>query len=150
ISCTTVGVATHSAAEDTKMKEIADGAAIPRGETRGMYYKVRSPDDLPAIYMRESRRVSQSFLYTQQFKPKLILRNGATDKLDDPLPDLFGFVRTTLKPNPLAEMNIEGPKTFDQRFPILATWQYGLGRSAAFTSDARSIPAIKKAGWDRE
>jgi uncharacterized membrane protein len=150
ISCTTVGVATHSAAEDTKMREIADGAAIPRGETRGMYYKVRSPDDLPAIYMRESRRVSQSFLYTQQFKPKLILRNGATDKLDDPLPDLFGFVRTTLKPNALAEMNIEGPKTFDQRFPILVTWQYGLGRSAAFTSDARSIPAIKKAGWDRD
>src|SRR5262249_46837004 len=77
-------------------------------------------------------------------------RNGATDKLDDPLPDLFGFVRTTLKPNALAEMNIEGPKTFDQRFPILATWQYGLGRSAAFTSDARSNPAVKKAGWDRE
>jgi uncharacterized membrane protein len=150
ISCTTIGVATHSAAEDTKLQEIAGSAAIPRGETRGMYYKVKSPDDLPAIYMRESRRVSQSFLYTQPFKPKLILRSGATDKLDDALPDLHGFVRTTLKASALAEMHIEGPKTFDQRFPILATWQYGLGRSAAFTSDARTIPAIKKAGWDRE
>jgi uncharacterized membrane protein len=150
VSCTTVGVATHSAAEDTKLKEIADSAAIPRGETRGMYYKVKSPDDLPAIYMRESRRVSQSFLFTQQFKPKLILRSGATDKLDDPLPDLHGFVRTTMKPSALAEMHIEGPRTFDQRFPILATWQYGLGRSAAFTSDARTNPATRKAGWDRD
>jgi uncharacterized membrane protein len=150
VSCTTIGVATHSAAEDSKMQDIADSAAIPRGETRGVYRSVKRGDELPAIYMRESRRVSQSFLYTQQFKPKLILRNGATDKLDDPLPDLFGFVRTTLKPNALAEMNIEGPKTFDQRFPILATWQYGLGRSAAFTSDARTNPAVKQAGWDRE
>lgn len=150
VSCTTVGVATHSAAEDTKLGEIADGAAVPKGETKGQYYKVKSPDDLPAIYMRESRRVSQSFLYTQKFNPKLILRSGATDKLDDPLPDLFGFVRTTIKASPLAEMHIEGPKTFDQRFPILATWQYGLGRSAAFTSDAKTWPGTKQAGWDQD
>src|SRR5262245_4863600 len=99
--------------------------------------------------MRESRRVSQSFLYTQQFNPKLLLRSGATDKLDDPLPDLHGFVRTTLKPSALAEMHIEGPRTFDQRFPILATWQYGLGRSAAFTSDARTQPG-RQEGWDKK
>lgn len=144
VTCSTVGVATHSAAEDKKMIEIAEGAA--KG---GKYYAVKKPDDLPAIYMRESRRVSQSFLYTQQFNPKLILRSGATDKLDDPLPDLHGFVRTTLKASALAEMHIEGPRTFDQRFPILATWQYGLGRSAAFTSDARTKPGQQE-GWDRK
>src|SRR5262245_38044169 len=99
--------------------------------------------------MRESRRVSQSFLYTQQFKPKLMLRSGATDKLDDPLPDLHGFVRTTIKPSALAEMRNAGQRTSDHRFPILATWQYGLGRSAAFTSDARSKPG-KQEGWDRK
>jgi hypothetical protein len=125
------------------MAQMADGAA--KG---GKYYKVKDPNDLPAIYMRESRRVSQSFLYTKEFNPKLVLRSGATDKLDDPLPDLFGFVRTTLKPSALAEMHIEGPRTFDQRFPILATWQYGLGRSAAFTSDARTKPG-KQEGWDK-
>jgi uncharacterized membrane protein len=144
VTCTSVGVATHSPAEDTKMAQMAEGAA--KG---GRYYKVTNPNDLPAIYMRESRRVSQSFLYTQQFKPKLILRSGATDKLDDPLPDLHGFVRTTLKASALAEMHIEGPRTFDQRFPILATWQYGLGRSAAFTSDARTKPG-KQEGWDKK
>jgi uncharacterized membrane protein len=143
VTCSAVGVATHSGAEDKKMTEMAEGAA--KG---GRYYSVRNPNDLPAIYMRESRRVSQSFLYTQQFNPKLILRSGATDKLDAPLPDLHGFVRTTLKPSALAEMHIEGPKTFEQRFPILATWQYGLGRSAAFTSDARTKPG--KEGWDRK
>jgi hypothetical protein len=144
VTCSAVGVATHSAAEDKKMVQMAELAA--KG---GKYYSVKKPEELPAIYMRESRRVSQSFLYTQQFNPKLVLRSGATDKLDDPLPDLFGFIRTTLKPSPLVEMHIEGPRTFDQRFPILATWQYGLGRSAAFTSDARTKPGQKVAGWDR-
>jgi hypothetical protein len=144
VTCSAVGVATHSAAEDKKMTQMPELAA--KG---GQYYSVKKPEELPAIYMRESRRVSQSFLYTQQFNPKLVLRSGATDKLDDPLPDLFGFVRTTLKPSPLVEMHVEGPRTFDQRFPILATWQYGLGRSAAFTSDARTKPGKQIAGWDR-
>ena len=52
VTCSAVGVATHSAAEDTKMTQMADGAA--KG---GKYYKVKDPNDLPAIYMRESRRV---------------------------------------------------------------------------------------------
>lgn len=144
ITCSTVGVATHSGAEDTKMTEMAESAS--RG---GRYYKVKKPDELPSIYMRESRRVSQSFLYTQRFNPKLVLRSGPAERLDDPLPDLFGFVRTTLKASPLAEMQVEGPRTFDQRFPILATWQYGLGRSAAFTSDGLAKPGAK-GSWDRE
>src|SRR5205085_8035295 len=61
---------------------------------------------------------------------------------------LFGFVRTSLKQSPLVEMGIEGPPTLDQRFPILASWQYGLGKAVAFTSDARTSGG--RLGWDRE
>ncbi|HKB04280.1 MAG TPA: VWA domain-containing protein, partial [Gemmataceae bacterium] len=50
VTCSAVGVATHSAAEDKKMTEMAEGAA--KG---GRYYSVKNPNDLPAIYMRESR-----------------------------------------------------------------------------------------------
>ena len=46
-------------------------------------------------------------------------------------------------------MLVEGPNAFDQRFPILATWQYGFGRAAAFTSDARSKPPNVNF-WDRD
>src|SRR4029077_2759659 len=35
-----------------------------------------------------------------------------------------------------------------QRFPVLAYWQYGLGKAVAFTSDAKT--AGGKLGWDRE
>jgi uncharacterized membrane protein len=147
ITCTTVGVATHGMPENNRLQEIADGA-YNGPDKAGKFYNVTDPSRLPAIYIKESRRVSQSYLYTERFNPKLLLRGGPTDKLESPLPDLHGFVRTTLKPSPLAEMLIEGPAMFDQRFAILASWQYGLGRTAAFTSDARTIPE-KVEGWDR-
>lgn len=142
VICTTVGVATHGPAEDQRMKKIAEA-------TRGNFYNVNDPTKLPAIYIKESRRVSQSFLYTDPFGPKLRIRGGPTAQLPDALPRLFGFVRTTLKPSAIAEMAIEGPKVEDQQFPVLAYWQFGAGRTAAFTSDARSQPGGVK-GWDRD
>jgi len=55
-----------------------------------------------------------------------------------------------MKESPLAEMRIEGPRMFDQQFPILATWQYGLGKAVAFTSDARTQPNTAVSGWDKD
>ncbi|VTS01676.1 vWA domain-containing protein [Tuwongella immobilis] len=142
ITCTTVGVATHGPASSASLETIAK-------TTKGRFYNVTDPAKLPAIYIREARRVSQSFLYEQRFAPKLVLRSGPSENLPGELPALYGFIRTSMKASPLAEMLIEGPRVIDQRFPILATWQYGLGRSVAFTSDARSLPP-KIAGWDRD
>src|SRR5262249_3452962 len=132
ITCTTVGVATHGMPENNRLQSIADGA-YNGPDKGGKFYNVTDPSRLPAIYIKESRRVSQSYLYTDRFNSRLLARGGPTDKLESPLPDLHGFVRATLKSSPLAEMLIEGPAMFDQRFPILAAWQYGLGRAAAFT-----------------
>ncbi|HEX4589110.1 MAG TPA: VWA domain-containing protein [Gemmataceae bacterium] len=141
VTCTTVGVATHGAPENTKMTQMATA-------TGGKAYLNPPPRAIPAIYIKETRLVSQSFLYENRFAPRLQVAGGPTDKLSGPLPPLFGFVRTTLKQNPLVEMGIEGPPTLDQRFPILASWQYGLGKAVAFTSDART--AGEHLGWDRE
>ena len=142
VTCTTVGVATHGAAEDQKMKLIADG-------TKGSFYNVSDPSKLPAIYVKEARRVSQSFLHTDPFDPKLRLRGGPTVRLPDKLPPLHGFVRTTLKNDEFSEMAIEGPATKEIRFPVLAYRQYRAGRTVAFTSDARTQPG-GVLGWDRE
>jgi uncharacterized membrane protein/Mg-chelatase subunit ChlD len=148
ITCTTVGVATHGPQEDSKMAQIAQ-------TTKGRYYGpnttpgTKDPANLPAIYIRETRLISQAFIHEKRFVPKLVYRGGPTDKLPGALPALHGFVRTTLKPTALAEMGIEGPPTAEQRFPILAYWQYGLGRAVAFTSDARSQTAGQQ-GWDRD
>ncbi|MBY0229112.1 MAG: VWA domain-containing protein, partial [Gemmataceae bacterium] len=131
ISIATVGVATHGAPQDAAMSEIATD--LPGGKKR--YYKVDDPKKLPAIYIKETRLVSQSFVVRNPFQPVVAFRTEPIRRLAD-LPRLGGFVRTTRKPDPLVEVPILTPKIADQEFPVLAHWQYGLGKAVAFTSDA--------------
>ena len=50
----------------------------------------------------------------------------------DEYPTLLGYVATTPKPR------AETPLWTDKGDPLLAHWQYGLGRAVAFTSDAKA------------
>jgi uncharacterized membrane protein len=141
ITVTTVCITSHGMAEVQKMSKVASA-------TGGRFYNVKSPKALPAIYIKETRIISQSFVSEKRFTPKLYPRSsGPTASIKDVQP-LLGFVRTTLKDSPLVDMPIEGPSVPGQPFPILAYWHYGLGKSAAFTSDARSQPGHPF--WDRE
>ena len=123
-------------------------AADRHARPGGRYHKSPTPNLLPAIYIKETRLVSQSFVHEKKFQPQLPLPRRADRESAEDLPPLYGFVRTTPKQSPLVEMPIETPKFGDQEFPILAYWQYGLGKSVAFTSDARSQPG--KRFWDRD
>ncbi|MCU0702497.1 MAG: VWA domain-containing protein [Fimbriiglobus sp.] len=146
-TCTTIGVATHGAPEDQKMRQIAESTKDANGNP-GNFHKPKTGKDLPAIYIKETRKISQSFIFDREFRPDLRFRGAPTDGLADNLPSLFGFVRTTNKQSPTQTMWIEGPKDKqapEQEFPILATWRYGLGKAVAFTSDARNDAK----GWGR-
>ena len=151
ITCTTVGVATHGVNEDLKMQTIAAGTKDANGKP-GNFHKCTNPNQLPALYIKETRRVSQSFIYDRTFNPQLTLRGGPADGLPNALPQLHGFVRTTKKESPLCDMHIEGPmdEQSQSRFPVLASWRYGLGKAVAFTADARSVPKDGVRGWDRD
>src|SRR5262249_51463744 len=89
----------------------------------------------PTIYTKETRIVSQSFIYEKQFQPEVLMRTGLMAKMSEP-PPLYGFVRTTAKPSPLVEIAIRSPRFAELDFPILAQWHYGLGKAVAFTSDS--------------
>jgi uncharacterized membrane protein len=141
VTVTSVGVATHGPSFDQNLKSISD-------KTGGRFYKVASPRALPAIYIKETRVVSQSFLFEKRFQPRLLFKSGPTEKLSEGLAPLYGHVRTTAKPSPLVEIPIVGPPSPEQDYPILAYWHYGLGKAVAFTSDARSMPG--KPAWDRD
>ncbi|OAI38936.1 hypothetical protein AYO40_01480 [Planctomycetaceae bacterium SCGC AG-212-D15] len=138
VTVTTVGVATHGAPMDQNLARIAAG-------TGGRFYNVKSAKALPAIYTKESRLVSQAFIYKQAFRPQFqpVPDMSLADKLPRDYARLYGFVRTTPKQSNLYNGAILGPTMGDQEFPVLAYWQYGLGKSVAFTSDALK-------GWDRD
>ncbi len=130
ITISTVTVGGHGRGDDdeNRMLEIAR-------RTGGRAYVVKNPQQLPAIYSKESRLVSQSFIHDKEFTPTLVTVGGPTKEMKNPLFPLGGFVRTSRKNNPLVEVLIE-TRVADQAFPILATWQYGLGKAVAWTSDA--------------
>jgi hypothetical protein len=144
ITCTTVCITTHGAAEVQKMALMARLISGPKGRS----YHIKDPSELPAIYIKESRLVSQSFVHDKPFTPRLIPTIGGPTVGIDNAPDLFGFVRTTRRNSPLVEVPIETPKIGEGKFPILAYWYYGLGKSVAFTSDARTKPG--NPFWDRD
>jgi Mg-chelatase subunit ChlD/uncharacterized membrane protein len=131
ITVTTIMLVGHGQPMDKdRLKRIAQ-------DTGGRFYDVQNPKDLPGIYIKESRLVSQSFVYEKQFTPQMVRREGPVKDLPEKLPNLHGFVRTTKKPSEGVFVPIWTPKFQDgQDFPVFAFWNYGLGKSAAFTSDA--------------
>lgn len=141
VTVSTVGVATHGPAQEQSLATIARA-------TGGRFYNVKSPNALPSVYIKETRLVSQAFVYEKRFDPRLQFKTGPTEKLPDRLPPLYGFVRTTPKASPFVQMPILGPPGGEMEFPVLAYWSYGLGKSVAFTSDARSLP--DRPAWDRD
>lgn len=130
VTVTTVGITTHGPAAQQALASISQPAG-------GRHYPVNDPNELPAIYIKETRVINQSFLYERQFNPQL------TGERADPLrewtkklPPLYGYVRTQAKESQLVQVLLRSPVPGDELNPLLAQWQYGLGRVAAFTSDA--------------
>lgn len=144
ITCTTVCITSHGQAEIDNMKAVAQ-------VTKGRWYHVQDAKELPAIYVRETRLVSQSFVHQDNkgFGSNVTSREGPTEGIANRPPLLYGFVRTTPKESSLVKVLIESDKIGPYKFPILAAWQYGLGKSVAFTSDARTGPA-NPPSWDRD
>ena len=62
-------------------------------------------------------------------------------------PILKGYVRFQAKPTAETLLSITSSAAGEKDDPLLARWQYGLGRSAVFTSDAKSRWAAAWVTW---
>jgi uncharacterized membrane protein/Mg-chelatase subunit ChlD len=106
-------------------------------QTGGRYYAARNPRQLPQIFSKESQVVRRPLIVDEPFPPRIVY--GDSDLLlgslttRDALPPLGGMVLTSAKPHPNVLMPIIRA-TDDGDDPVLAHWQYGLGKAIAFTS----------------
>lgn len=145
VTVSTVAIGSHGPAESGLLQSIAN-------QTGGKYYAVNNPKAIPKIFQRESRRVARPLLFNEQFKPYILPAARGHEMLqniDDELPNLGGFVMTTVKENPLVEVLIRSPKPGeDSNSTILAAWTYGAGKTCAFTSNAGGTWAADWTGWD--
>jgi len=110
---------------------------------RGRFYYTEDSQTIPRIFTLETQLASKASLIEQPFKPQLTSPNHeAMQEIDwKNVPPLGGYVATTLKST--AELVLMS----HQEDPVLATWRYGLGRTAAFTSDAKAKWAVLWLRW---
>jgi len=110
---------------------------------RGRFYYTEDSQTIPRIFTLETQLASKASLIEQPFKPQLTApSHEAMQEIDwKNVPPLGGYVATTLKPN--AELALMS----HQEDPILATWRFGLGRTVAFTSDAKAKWATLWLRW---
>ncbi|HXK41805.1 MAG TPA: VWA domain-containing protein [Anaerolineae bacterium] len=108
----------------------------------GRFYLTERAADLPVIFTEELAHARRSYLVEQPFFP---IAGTAWEPLESftALPALAGYVATTPKPG--ADVPLWGAVTGD---PLLAAWQYGLGRAVAWTSDATGRWAVEWLGWE--
>ncbi len=104
---------------------------------RGRYYDASDPIDVPRFVLQETTQVARAAITEETFTPTLLDQTPMTDGMTS-VPPLLGYVATTAKPS--AVVGLVSP----EKDPILAQWQYGLGRSVAFTSD---VAARWSAAW---
>jgi uncharacterized membrane protein len=117
---------------------------MSEGVGKGRFYNVQSPNELPQIFLKETAVILKSAIYEEPFKPQLrssteVIRGIGADEY----PSLLGYVATTPKPR------AETPLWTDKGDPLLAHWQYGLGRAVAFTSDGKSRWAKIWLNWEK-
>ena len=139
----TVAVGAHGTVGHRTLQRIATA-------TGGKYYVAKNPNALPRIFQREARRVARPLIYERTVTPHIVSRHEMLRGIDDTVPPTRGFVMTTIKENPLVDVQLIAPQLPDRRnATIMASWQFGLGRSVAFTTDAGKRWATQWTGWEQ-
>ena len=135
ITVSTVMIAGHAGPETLQF--IADSG-------HGRHYPIYNAAQLPQIFVKEAAVILKSAIFEEPFKPTLVAGSEVVRGIGaEEYPQLRGYVCTTPK------ARAETPLVSDKGDPVLAHWQYGLGRSIAFTSDAKSRWAKNWLGWDK-
>ncbi len=110
----------------------------------GRYYPVADTQKLPQIFLRETIQAAGSYVIEHPFYPFQTAATPILDGVDTSrMPGLYGYNGTT--PKKAARVAL----VTDQGDPLLAYWQYGLGRSVAWTSDLTSHWATEWVEWDQ-
>ncbi|CAH1197717.1 hypothetical protein PAECIP111893_00907 [Paenibacillus plantiphilus] len=115
-------VAIGNGADTNLLRALAEGA-------KGRYYFTNDESTLPAIFSREAVLMSRTYIVNQPFIPALGRAGNWAADLESGVPEIQAYVATTAKET--AETILLSP----DGDPLLARWQYGSGRSVAWTSD---------------
>lgn len=107
----------------------------------GRYHFTADASSIPSIFTEETSLATRAYIVEESFFPALVNSSPILANIDS-IPQLYGYVAAS--PKDLAQVILKSKK----EDPILTTWQYGLGRSVAFTSDATGRWARDWVRWE--
>ena len=140
ITITMIMIAGHgSPADKKKMTDIAT-------TTGGRFYEVTNPKKLPEIFIKEAQMVARSLIVEGDiYQPEIVSSLPGPLEGIRSVPAIDGYVLTAPREG-LAQVPIVNATT-DAVDPIYAYWNYGIGKSIAFTSDATGRWAERWLSW---
>jgi len=108
----------------------------------GKSYFLNDPSGLEQLLLRDVEEHTGNTAVEKTIKPKVLKQAEILDGVGmDTAPALRGYVR--FESRPTADTILEA----DRNDPLLVRWQYGLGRAAVFTSDAKNRWAVNWITW---
>lgn len=137
-----ISVSSIAVGDQSDRELLADIAKWGKG--RGYY--IEDATGVPQIMTDETKEAKKPTLVEEPFralveKPSEIFRG-----IDfTTAPTLRGYTNTQVKEE--AELLLGAPEKDEEKQPILARWQYGLGRTAAFLSDVKDRWATDWLSW---
>lgn len=107
----------------------------------GRFHFTDRAANLPQIFTQETTAIQRNYLVEESFFGEQVGRSPILGNIPA-IPPLLGYVATEAKD--AGQVILQTPKGD----PLLAVWQYGLGRAVAWTSDATGRWAAEWVPWE--
>jgi Mg-chelatase subunit ChlD len=141
------GLITKMGANDITLSTVAVGADSDTrlleslaAQGKGRYYFTEDGGGLAQIFAHETHLAARSYIIERTFTPERTSTSPIMEGIGG-LPALQGYIGTSPRPNGQVVL------VSDSGDPVLAQWQYGLGRVVSWTSDAKGQWAKDWVTW---
>ncbi|MBS4193816.1 VWA domain-containing protein [Lederbergia citri] len=109
----------------------------------GRFYDVVDDSVIPSILSRETAVLTRTYIVDDPFYPNIHPNVDWNSLFKDGVPEMNAYIAVT--PKATAQTILSSEK----EDPILAEWQFGLGRTIAYTSDLSGKWAGNWAKWEQ-
>ncbi len=134
VTLSTVSIGTD--ADDNFLNSLADAGG-------GRFYNTEEGSELSRIFAQEIYLAQKEYIVNRVFTPNIINTGDILgEEVSEGLPAMAGYIATGIKDKAMQVLTSD-----EDNDPVLACWQYGLGRTAAFTSDITNQWTGNYASW---
>jgi Ca-activated chloride channel family protein len=149
-----MGLSREAAANRVTISTVGLGQDVNRAylekvaaSAKGKSYFLNDPGGLEQILLKDVQEHTGTTAVEKSTKVGIVQKAELLEGVGmESAPALQGYVRFITKPSANEVLNID-QQTADKKDPLFVRWQYGLGRAAVFTSDAKSRWASAWIAW---